>query len=165
MELFEIVKTSFADIGIEMEVWPMESAACTALVEARKYDQLVYRPYGPLGHTYAPFQAVTRLHSRSIPNWSMVNDPVIDGFYTKALATTTEEELKPLLHDMNERVARLHCAVSLLKPMEYSLYQPWLKGYTAQIHSVWMGVGGPSRLSLYGARYWIDSELKKSMLH
>ena len=54
MKLFEIIKNSFADIGIEMEVRPMESNACTAFVEARKHDQLVFRQYGPLGHSYVP---------------------------------------------------------------------------------------------------------------
>ena len=163
MQLFKIVKGYFTDIGIEMEVRPMESAACTAFMEARQHDQLVYRPYGPLGHTYAPFQAITRLHTRNPSNWAMVSNPVIDAFYPKALATTSENDLKQIVRDMNEYVARQHFAVSLLKPMEYSLYQPWLKGYNGQIHSVWMGVGGPSRLSFYGARFWIDQRLKQSI--
>jgi hypothetical protein len=30
---------------------------------------------------------------------------------------------------------------------------------------VWMGSGGPSLLSYYGARYWIDSDVKKSFGH
>jgi hypothetical protein len=92
----------------------------------------------------------------------MVNDPVIDAFYPQSLAVTNEDELKQIFRDMNERVARQHFAISLLQPMEYSLCQPWLKGYHGQIHSIWMGNGGPSRLSLYGARFWIDHKLKKS---
>jgi ABC-type transport system substrate-binding protein len=95
----------------------------------------------------------------------MVSDPFIDALYPEAVATTSENKLKKIMRDMNEYVARQHFAVSLLKPMEYSLYQPWLKGYTGQIHSVWMGIGGPSRLSLYGARFWIDQKLKKRMGH
>jgi peptide/nickel transport system substrate-binding protein len=165
MELFQIVISSFAKIGIEMEVRPMESTACTAFVEARKHDQLVFRPYGPLGHTYAPFQAITRLHTRSTCNWTMVSDPVIDSFYQKAVAAASENALRQIVRDMNEWVARQHFAISLLKPVEYSLYQPWLKGYNGQIHSIWMGVGGPSRLSFYGARFWIDRKLKKSLGH
>jgi ABC-type transport system substrate-binding protein len=165
MELFQIIKSRFASIGIEMEVRPMESAACTTFVEDRKHDQLVYRPYGPLGHCYAPFQAITRLHTKNKSNWTMVSDPVIDALYPKAKSATSEDELKQITRDMNERVARQHFAISLLKPMEYSLYQPWLKGYHGQIHSIWMGVGGPSRLSLYGARFWIDQKLKKAMGH
>jgi hypothetical protein len=130
-------------------------------VEERRQDQLVYREYGPLGHCYAPFQALARLYTGT--NILMVNDPVIDGLYTKALAVDSEEDLKQSLREMNERVARQHFAISLLQPIEMSLYQPWVKGYHGQIHATWMGIGGPSRLSFYGARYWIDRKLKKSL--
>jgi ABC-type transport system substrate-binding protein len=163
MDLLQIVKSQLADIGIDMELRPMESTACTAFVQDRKHDQLVYRPYGPLGHTYSPLMAIGRFYTNT--NTLGVSDPVIDAFYLKAIATNSEDELKQILRDMNERVARQHFAISLLQPMEYSLCQPWLKGYHGQIHSIWMGVGGPSRLSLYGSRFWVDQNLKKSMGH
>ena len=93
----------------------------------------------------------------------MVSDPVIDDYYPKALTAKSEDELRLLCNAMNERVARQHFAVSLLQPNEYALCQPWLKGYHGQIHAIWMGIGGPSRLSFYGARFWIDHKLKKSL--
>jgi hypothetical protein len=93
----------------------------------------------------------------------MTKDPVMDAFYPAARAATSEDEFKKIMKDMNERVARQHYAISLLQPLEYALCQPWLKGYHGQIHSVWMGTGGPSRLSLYGARFWIDHDLKKKL--
>jgi hypothetical protein len=40
------------------------------------------------------------------------------------------------IRDANERIARQHYAISLLQPMQYSLYQPWLKGYHGQFGSV-----------------------------
>jgi len=163
MELFKIIKSSFAQIGIEMEVRPMESNACSAFVAAQKYDQLVYRQYGPLGHGYSPFLAITRFHTNY--HILMVSDPVIDSFFPKAMTSTSEEELKQIMKDMNERVARQHFAISLLQPIEYALCQPWLKGYHGQIHSLWMGAGGPSRLGFYGARFWLDQNLKNSMGH
>jgi ABC-type transport system substrate-binding protein len=165
MELFKIIQKSFAAIGIEMEVRPMESNACTAFVGEKKYDQLVYRQYGPLGHTYAPFQALTRFYSTAPVNILGVNDPIYDSFYPQALKASGEEETKKILRAMNEHVARQHYATCLLQPAEYALCQPWLKGYSGQIHSVWMGIGGPSRLSMYGARFWIDHKLKKSLGH
>jgi hypothetical protein len=84
----------------------------------------------------------------------MVSDPVFDNLYHKAVATNTENELKEVLRDVNEHVARQHYVLSLLQPMEYSLCQPWVKGYHAQIYSIWMGVGGASMLSFYTARFW-----------
>jgi peptide/nickel transport system substrate-binding protein len=166
LELLNIVKAYFADIGINMEIRTMDPASYTDYVEnGHKHDQMVYRPYGPLGQTYAPLRAITRLHTGTPTNYSMVNDPVFDAFFDKATAATDETELKQVIKDANERVARQHYAISLLQPLEYSLCQPWIKGYHAQIYSIWMGVGGASMLSFYGARYWIDKNMKTGLAH
>ena len=73
----------------------------------------------------------------------MVSDPVYDAFHTKAMATTNVDEIKQILRDWNEYVARQHFDISLLQPMEYALYQPWLKGYNGQ-HSSISGSRWPS---------------------
>ena len=96
-------------------------------------------------------------------NFMMVSDPGFDSFYPQAIAATSTEKLQQILKDTNENVARQHYAISLLQPLAYSLCQPWLKGYNGQIHSVWMGSGGPSMLSFYAARFWVDQNLKKNM--
>jgi len=141
----------------------MDPASYTEYVENQhKHDQLVYRPYGPLGQTYAPLRVITRLQTGYATNYAMVADPDFDAFYGKAAATKTEDELKQVLKQANEYVARKHFVVSLLQPMEYSLCQPWIKGYHAQIYSLWMGVGGASMLSFYTARFWMDKTLKKA---
>jgi peptide/nickel transport system substrate-binding protein len=163
-ELLQIVKSYFADINVEMEIRTMAPDAWIQYVEIEhKHDQMVYRPYGPLGQTYAPLRAITRFQTGYTANFCMVSDPVFDAFYPQAAAATNEEQLKRVLRDANERVARQHYAISLLLPVQYSLCQPWLKGYHAQSHSIWMGAGGPSMLSFYAARFWIDKNLKKSM--
>ena len=164
MHLLQTVKSYFDDIGIDMEIRLMKTRDWVNFVAIEhKHDQLVYRPYGPLGHTYAPLRAITRFQTGYAANFQMVSDPVFDAFYPKALAAKNEEELKKVLRDANERVARQHYAISLLQPVLYSLCQPWLKGYNAQIHSVWMGAGGPSMLGFYGARFWIDQNLKNNI--
>lgn len=164
LELLKIVQSYFFDIGIKMQIRMMDSASYTDYVEnGHKHDQLVYRPYGPLGQTYAPLRVITRLHTGYATNYAMVSDPVFDAFYGKAVATTTEDSLKQVLKEANEYVARKHFVVSLLQPLEYSLCQPWIKGYHAQIYSLWMGVGGASMTSFYTARFWMDGTVKKSM--
>jgi peptide/nickel transport system substrate-binding protein len=164
--LLPIVQSYFADIGIDMEIRPMEHNAMLTYVETERKHELVWREYGPLGHNYSPMGAINRLHSNHLPNWLGIHDSVMDTYYPKALAATTEDELKQIMKDVNERAARQHYVVCLLQPMSYTLYQPWLKGFNSQCHSITMGVmGGPSRLSFYGGRCWIDSELKKKMGH
>ena len=95
----------------------------------------------------------------------MVSDPVFDAFYPKAKAASSLDQLKQVLREANEYAARQHYVVSLLHPKQYALCQPWLKGYNAQVHAVWMGSGGPSLLGFYAARYWIDQNQKKTMRH
>ena len=99
----------------------------------------------------------------AVVNWPFVL--ALTEFVSAMIAAASEDELKQVLRDFNEYVARQHIVTSLLQMKSYSLCQPWLKGYNAQIHSVWMGDGGPSRLALYGARFWIDQKMKKSMGH
>ena len=163
MDLLKIVQSYFAAIGIEMEIRVMKTADWIQYVEIdRKHDQLIYRPYGPLGHTYAPLRAITRFQTGYSANHMMVSDPVFDSYYPKALAADTEDKLKQVLRDANERVARQHYALSLLLPLQYSLCQPWLKGFNAQVHSIWMGSGGPSMIGFYASRFWVDQTMKKS---
>ena len=95
----------------------------------------------------------------------MINDRVFDSFYPRAVAATSEDELKQVLRDANERVARQHFVVSLLQPKAYSLCQPWVKGFNAQFGSSWGAAGGPGMLSFYLGRFWIDQELKKNLGH
>ena len=166
MELLKIVQSYFAAIGIEMEIRVMKTADWIQYVEIdRKHDQLIYRPYGPLGHTYAPLRAITRFQTGYSANHMMVSDPVFDSYYPKALAADTEDKLKQVLRDANERVARQHYALSLLLPLQYSLCQPWLKGFNAQVHSIWMGSGGPSMIGFYASRFWVDQTVKNNFNH
>jgi peptide/nickel transport system substrate-binding protein len=166
VELLSIVRAYFADIGIKMKIRKMDPACYTDYVEnQRKHDQLVYRPYGPLGQTYAPLRVITRFQTGYTTDYAMVADPDFDAFYGKAATAKTEDELKQVLKQANEYVARKHFVISLLQPLEYSLCQPWIKGYHAQIYSLWMGVGGASMLSFYTARFWMDKTIKKANGH
>jgi len=84
-----------------------------------KHDQLVYQPYGPFGHTHEPQAQVARFGTGRSSNYLMVNDPVTDALYPKAMAAARVNDvdaLKKALRDANERAARQHYAVSLLEP-------------------------------------------------
>ena len=90
----------------------------------------------------------------------MINDPIFDAFLPKAIATRNIDELKQVLRDANERVARQHYAISLVQPRLFGVTQPWLKGYSGQFGAQ---VNHNQLLSFYLARFWIDQNAKKSM--
>jgi peptide/nickel transport system substrate-binding protein len=162
--LLQIVKSYFSQVGIDMEIRMMDSNNWVAFVDiAHKHDQMVHRTAGPLGHTSSPFHDLTRFKKGAHGNWAMVDDPVFDTFLTKAMETTSTDDLKKLMRDANEYVAREHFTITLLHPRAYSLYQPWLKGFSGQFGSAWAHAGGPAMLSFYLGRFWIDQGLKKSL--
>jgi hypothetical protein len=79
------------------------------------------------------------------------------------LTVTTVNEMKKVMREANEYVARQHFSISLLQPMAYSLCQPWVKGFSGQFGSAWAHGGGPAMLNFYLGRFWIDQKLKKSL--
>ncbi len=166
LNLFQIIKSYFAQVGIDMEIRPMDTAAWVDYVMTdRKHDQLVHLPAGHLGHSAALLRDLTRFQTGASFNYGMISDPVCDSLFDKAKAVTSIDEMKKVLRDANEYVARQHFAISLLQPMTYSLCQPWIKGFNGQFGSTWGAAAGPAMLSFYLGRFWIDQNLKKSMGH
>jgi peptide/nickel transport system substrate-binding protein len=164
MDLLQIVKFYFAQVGIDMEIRAIEPTDWgTSVKPGHMYDQLVHAVTGLLGHTAPPIYQLMRLQSGSSNNYGMVNDLVCTAFYTKAMSATSIEEVLQILREANEYVARQHFSISVLQAMTYSLYQPWVKGASGQFGSTWGVAGGPLMLSFYLGRFWIDQNLKKSM--
>lgn len=164
IELLKLCKAYFADIGVEMEIRLLESTDWMAFVlKGRRHDQLAQRPVSPFGHTFEPIRQLSRLHTGYSSNYLMVSDPVFDGLQSKAIAATSEKEIKQILRDANERIARQHFSISLLQPLQYAFFQPWLKGYHGQFGSVCSAAGSPQMLFFYPARFWIDQKLKQEM--
>ena len=164
MDLLQIVKSYFAAVGINMDIRVMDSASWSAFVQiGRKHDQLAQKQNGTLGLSFEPLYQFKRFTTNYPVNYMMVSDPAIDGFYAKALAATSLDDMKKLLRDANEYVARQHFVISLLTPKLFALYQPWLNGYKGQASSFSGVGGGPLFLGFYAARVWINQDMKKTM--
>jgi len=164
LELLKAVKTYFAAVGIDMEIRTLESAAWVAFTQMeKKHDQMAFHSGGSLHRSHEPLRQLTMFQTGSSSNPHMaVSDPVYDSFYTRAVAATSLEEVKTIFREANEYVARQHFAIPLVQPMQYSLYQPWFKGYHGQFGAIcW----SPPSFSFYTARFWIDGKLKKSLGH
>ena len=166
MDLLQIVKSYFVQVGIDMEIRPMETAVWQDFVQVnRKHDQLAHRPAGPLGKTSPPLMDLNRFQTGSLVNYQIISDPVLDALGDKATAATGLDDILRIFREANEYVARQHFSISLLQPMSYSLCQPWLKGFNAQFGSTFGAAGGPGMLSFYLARFWIDQKLKRATGH
>ena len=160
MNLLQIVKMYFGAVGIDMEIQTMDHAASAAFIYGRKHEALAQR--GKIGKLGAlglnPVNFLSRIASGP-SNYMVINDPILDAFHPKAWTVNSFDEIKKLLRDCNEYVARQHFLISLLQPMECVLYQPWFKGYNGQRDAL-TGADGPHLLFYYPARFWIDQNLK-----
>jgi len=167
LDLLQVVKFYFAQVGIEMEIKPVNTDTWIADVKkGHKHDQLAHRTgQGQLGHEIEPLRQLNPLLAGYPSNYLMITDPIAGAFYNKALSTKSIDDMKQLMREANEYFARQHFTVSLLHPMKYYPYQPWLKGYNGQNSSISTGIGGPAFLFFYPARFWIDQKLKRKMGH
>lgn len=160
LDLLQIVKSNFADIGINMEIRTMDTSSWTSFVMTNhKQDALAQRTTGTLGQTQTAVAQLNRFRTGVTYNYILVSDPTIDGFYASGLAETDPVKLNQILENANEYIARQHLTISLLTVNSWSLCQPWVKGYNAQAQST-----GPTpvNLSFYEARFWVDQSIKNA---
>ena len=158
MELLKIVKSYLSQVGIDMEIRPMDSAAWSDFVLlGHKHDQMSQRPLPAAGYAFEPIRLLHGLQTGH-PTHQMISDPVCDTLYPRGLAAASAEEAKQIYRDAIEYLARQHYSISLLQPKCFALCQPWFKGYYGQFGSI----TGSAVLSFDLARFWIDKSLKKS---
>ena len=158
LNLLQVVKAEFAAIGVNMDINSMDSASWLNYVRvAHKHDALAEQLGGdPLGLTFEPFRQLGRFNVGNPANWAMVNDPKIGAWLTAAGNATNVDQVKQIVKDENEYVARQHFAISLLTPTLYAFCQPWLKGYSGQAFSLTGEVGAPLACYFYASRFWLD---------
>jgi peptide/nickel transport system substrate-binding protein len=161
--LLEIIKSYFSAIGVNLDIRTLDSATWQAFVGlGHKNDQMAALSTGGiLCKNSEPILQLNKFIIANYPNnWPMVFDSYFDKAYAQALAATSVDQVKQILKDENEYMARQHEVISLLQPMSFSLSQPWFKGYVGQYGATY-GSWGPSYLGFYTARFWIDQNIKK----
>jgi peptide/nickel transport system substrate-binding protein len=158
LDLLKIVKSYLSQVGIDMEIRLMDSAAWSDFVLlGHKHDQMSQRPLPAAGYAFEPIRLLHGLQTGH-PTHQMISDPVCDTLYPRGLAAASAEEAKQIYRDAIEYLARQHYSISLLQPKCFALCQPWFKGYYGQFGSI----TGSAVLSFDLARFWIDKNLKKS---
>ncbi|MFY9814685.1 MAG: ABC transporter substrate-binding protein [Dehalococcoidales bacterium] len=164
LALLKIIKAYFAVVGIDMEIRTMDSADWVAFCRTnRKYDQMVNRHgAGALGMVSEPLNHLERFRVGFPANYSMVDDPVFESFYNRALTVSSIDEFRQIVRSANEYVARQHFAISLVQPNLFGFTQPWLKGYSGQFGAQ---TNHNELLSFYLGRFWVDHNLKKASGH
>jgi ABC-type transport system substrate-binding protein len=162
LDLLQVVKAYFAAVGIDMNIRTMDTVSWNTYVRINhQHDQMAYKS-GLLGNIFEIAQQLIKFQLGNVANYTMVNDPDFNAFYTKGMGATNIDTVLQTLKDVNLYVARQHYVTSLLQPMTYSFAQPWLKGYNGQYNALSSNTGAVL-LYFFPPRFWIDQNLKKTM--
>jgi len=151
LDLLEVVKSYFSNIGISMEIKVMDAPSFTNLTSARKQDGITHELGAALD--YSPLTAIGRRYVTSTYNYGQINDTTYNSMYEKASTTLNHDELVKLIKDADMYAIAQYWAVNFLPIAGFDIYQPWFKGYSGEDLQFPTGF-------IYG-RCWIDQTLKK----
>ena len=160
LDLNQIFKAYWAEIGADVELNILESGAALDRYIDKSYEGMLYSE-----NRASNRQPMDNLQFfRSGWQWgtSLVDDPVYDELYDKAAASIDEEEIRNLAVQMDMR--SIEMAWTLFLPIQPNLvfYQPWLKGYYGQGGGGFVATSSGLAVSVYT---WIDHDLREAMGH
>lgn len=154
MELMPLVAAYLQNVGVTMEIVPMEYAAYLSAVTS---------------HTNAPgyqtnipdVNPTTSLRINfgkdQVYNAPMWNDAKFDARVADALAERDEAKRQQILREATTYILEQSPSIWLPSPYRYTAWWPWVKNYGGEL---FVGAG---RSAPIHARVWIDQDMKKKM--
>jgi peptide/nickel transport system substrate-binding protein len=154
LDLFQVVKSYFLQIGINMDIQVIEAASFEAVTRTDKHiaqaSQLVW-------YNSPPLQLTNQRLSSHYPYRSHINDPVYDALWNKLNTSVSDEEETILILQMFTLGTAQEWTVNLPTFNNFVFWQPWFKRYNGETPDI------DGILGAISARLWIDQDLKKSM--
>jgi len=141
-----IVKSYFADIGVEMEIESVDMAAAIGMLRGAGFDQL----FMWLSSGNAPLAAMG--NAKSAPN--RLNDTVLNGMIEKFLAANTAEEAQKICQEADIHYAQMHTNIELFPVANFTVWQPYMKGYSGELEVT----GTAASKNYYWARFWVSGK-------
>ena len=156
---FELFAGYWREIGVDVEVMPLESATHVANIQTHAYEGLVGVPQG-LDYTEPLGVFKSFLYTDALWNQSGISIPELDAMIDAAGATLDMQEKIRLSKEINMYALENHWYLWGPRVPNFLVYQPWIIGFNGEYD-----LGVNQRFANLFARLWIDSELKKSMGH
>jgi len=161
LQLLEVIDAYFKDIGVNMNITVMEPAAHSGFSTSGDYGGLVW-PRGlntALGRS--PSIAFGMCLSQiASPNTTVMHhsDTNFDTMYASLQASADANEFSRLSQELDKYVLEQHWRIPVCPTISYTIYQPYLKGYSGEVLGL---ASGPNWW--YYSRWWVDQALKQSM--
>jgi ABC-type transport system substrate-binding protein len=157
-DLYVIVQSELADVGVTMDITLMDPAAWQSTVmTAHKYDAMCARNQGLMGFNFDIFRQMMRYGVKGYQsNYILVDDPVPQKAYVDAGLAQDVDTVQKILHDLNLYIATQHYVISIAQPASFNMVQPWIKGNPGS-NTTGNYTGYP--------RCWIDPAIKSVYVH
>jgi peptide/nickel transport system substrate-binding protein len=130
IELLEIVKAYFLDIGVDMEILAQDPSAWRAMSESGLYDQMLWNRN--TGSIAEPGTIVIMAQSTSAFNFSFTNDPAFDAICEKINAAPDLDAYKQACVEGDRYRIEQHWSITIMSWNEFTVMQPQLKGYSGE---------------------------------
>ena len=156
LDLLQVYKSYLAAIGINMTITVTDYPTfLSTYIIGGKQDQMIYN--NSTGYLQPPNRIISHYHSGEPPstNSCFVKDPAYDAIYNNFMVATDPAQQRALMQQADTYGLTHFFHLAGTATVEYVLYQPWFKGFQGQVFYFW------AKMSV--ARFWIDSNMKKSM--
>ncbi len=154
MDLLPLVAGYLEQIGVKIEIQPMEYGAFLSAMTTQKHAAGYFMSNGHTNPTRS-------LHKNFTPGqlWgpSMLYSAEYTAKMDKVFATRDEDERQKMIREMTREIVDKAPYLWLPVPYLYSAWWPWVKNYDGELR-----VGAVKPAPVY-ARIWVDQELKKKM--
>lgn len=157
VDLMSIVREYLLDVGIDMEINPLEPGVYMSVNRSRDFEEIFY---GSGGMSMFPWKmnSVRIEHFNDFAYWE---DPYTREVYNYVSEWVAKDDVKwtAKLKEWEPFILGQAIGTFLPSPYKYSVWWPWVKNFHGEAT---MGYGDD--LTWY-AYTWVDEDLKKSMGH
>jgi peptide/nickel transport system substrate-binding protein len=154
MELMQLLASYLAEVGVEMEIQPLEYGAYLSAMTTRTHAPGYLLASGHVNPT-------TSLRKNFVTgqtwNPAQFSDPEIDERIWSLFTTREEETRRQEVQDLTVEILDQAPYIWLPTPYIHTAWWPWVKGYQGELRA-----GAVRPWPIY-ARLWIDHELKRRL--
>jgi peptide/nickel transport system substrate-binding protein len=154
MDLLPLVAAYLEQVGVKMEIQPMEYGAFLSAMTSRTLSVGYMMNNGHTNPTTTIRKSFTTGQQWNPSGWS---DPKLDARMDEVYRTRDEATRIKMLREMTVEILDLAPYIWLPTPYVYTAWWPWVKNYAGELRA------GAVRPGPIYARMWVDQELKKKM--
>ncbi|WBL77884.1 ABC transporter substrate-binding protein [Bradyrhizobium xenonodulans] len=154
LDLLSLVAAYLEQVGVKLEIQPMEYAAFLSAMTTRTVTAGYFMSSGHVSPTTTIRKSFMTGQTWNPSQWS---DPKLDERMEAAYQERDESKRQAALRAITTEILDKAPYIWLPTPYVYTAWWPWVKGYAGELRA------GAVRPGPIYARIWIDQDLKKKM--